>query len=191
METNKNYLESVKKQFLYYKTIGEKAMAQLEPEQLFVSVNEDTNSIAVIVKHLSGNMLSRWTDFLTSDGEKEWRNRDDEFEATIKTKEELMTLWDKGWNCFFEAINALTPEQLSQIIYIRNEGHTVMEAINRQLAHYPYHVGQIVFYAKMLKQSDWTSLSIPKNKSNDYNADKFSKEKSTKHFTDDELNKLK
>lgn len=190
METNKNYLESVKKQFLYYKTIGEKAMHQLEPEQLFVSVNEDTNSIAVIVKHLSGNMLSRWTDFLTSDGEKEWRNRDDEFEATIKTKEELMTLWDKGWNCFFEAINTLTPEQLSQIIYIRNEGHTVMEAINRQLAHYPYHVGQIVFYAKMLKQSDWTSLSIPKNKSNDYNADKFSKEKSTKHFTDDELNKI-
>lgn len=190
METNKNYLESVKKQFLYYKIIGEKAIHQLEPEQLFVSVNEDTNSIAVIVKHLSGNMLSRWTDLLTSDGEKEWRNRDGEFEATIKTKEELMTLWDKGWNCFFEAINALSPEQLSQIIYIRNEGHTVMEAINRQLAHYPYHVGQIVFYAKMLKQSDWTSLSIPKNKSNDYNADKFSKEKSTKHFTDDELNKI-
>lgn len=191
METNNQYLESVKKQFLYYKTIGEKAMAQLEPEQLFVAVNEDTNSIAVIVKHLSGNMLSRWTDFLTSDGEKEWRNRDGEFEQTLKTKEELMMLWDKGWNCFFDAINALTPEQLSQIIYIRNEGHTVMEAINRQLAHYPYHVGQIVFYAKMLKQSDWTSLSIPKNKSNDYNADKFSKEKSTKHFTDDELNKLK
>lgn len=191
MEINNQYLESVKKQFLYYKTIGEKAMEQLEPEQLFISVNEDTNSIAVIVKHLSGNMLSRWTDFLTSDGEKEWRNRDAEFEATIKTKEELMTLWDKGWNCFFEAINALTPEQLSQIIYIRNEGHTVMEAINRQLAHYPYHVGQIVFYAKMLKKSDWTSLSIPKNKSNAYNADKFSKEKSTKHFTDDELNKLK
>lgn len=191
METNNQYLESVKKQFLYYKTIGEKAMAQLEPEQLFVAVNEDTNSIAVIVKHLSGNMLSRWTDFLTSDGEKEWRNRDDEFEQTLKTKDELMALWEKGWNCFFDAINGLTPEQLSQIIYIRNEGHTVMEAINRQLAHYPYHVGQIIFYAKMLKQSDWTSLSIPKNKSNDYNADKFSKEKSTKHFTDDELNKLK
>jgi len=191
METNNQYLESVKKQFLYYKTIGEKAMAQLEPEQLFVAVNEDTNSIAVIVKHLSGNMLSRWTDFLTSDGEKEWRNRDGEFEQTLKTKEELMALWEKGWNCFFDAINALSPQQLSQIIYIRNEGHTVMEAINRQLAHYPYHVGQIIFYAKMLKQSDWTSLSIPKNKSNDYNADKFSKEKSTKHFTDDELNKLK
>lgn len=191
METDNQYLESVKKQFLYYKTIGEKAMAQLEPEQLFVSVNEDTNSIAVIVKHLSGNMLSRWTDFLTSDGEKEWRNRDGEFEQTLKTKDELMALWEKGWNCFFDAINALSPQQLSQIIYIRNEGHTVMEAINRQLAHYPYHVGQIIFYAKMLKQSDWTSLSIPKNKSNDYNADKFSKEKGNRHFTDDELNKLK
>lgn len=191
METNNQYLESVKKQFLYYKTIGEKAMAQLEPEQLFVSVNEDTNSIAVIVKHLSGNMLSRWTDFLTSDGEKEWRNRDGEFEQNLKTKDELMALWEKGWNCFFDAINALSMLQLSQIIYIRNEGHTVMEAINRQLAHYPYHVGQIIFYAKMLKHSDWTSLSIPKNKSNDYNADKFSKEKTTKHFTDDELNKLK
>lgn len=191
METNKSYLESVKKLFLYYKTIGEKAIEQLEPEQLFVAVNDDTNSIAVIVKHLSGNMLSRWTDFLTSDGEKEWRNRDGEFEQTFTTKEEVMASWKKGWKCFSDALDALEPEQLSQIIYIRNEGHTVMEAINRQLAHYPYHVGQIVFYAKMLKKTEWTSLSIPKNKSDDYNAEKFSKEKSTKHFTDDELNKLK
>ena len=191
METNSQYLESVKKQFLYYKTLGEKAMEQLEPEQLFISVNEDTNSIATIVKHLSGNMLSRWTDFLTTDGEKEWRNRDGEFNYSIKTKEELLETWDNGWNCFFDAINDLKPEQLSTIIYIRNEGHTVIEAINRQLAHYPYHVGQIVFYAKMLKKSDWNSLSIPKNKSIDYNADKFSKEKSIRNFTDDELNKLK
>ncbi len=189
--TNNHYLESVKKQFLYYKTLGEKAMAQLEPEQLFVSVNEDTNSIAVIVQHLVGNMLSRWTDFLTTDGEKEWRNRDGEFEETLKTKEELMALWDKGWQCFFDAINPLTEEQLSSIIYIRNEGHTVMEAINRQLAHYPYHIGQMVFYAKMLKKTEWDSLSIPKNKSNSYNADKFAKEKSIKNFTDDELDKLK
>lgn len=188
---NNIYLESVKKQFLYYKTLGEKAIAQLEPEQLFVSVNEDTNSIAIIIKHLSGNMISRWTDFLTSDGEKEWRNRDGEFEETINSKEELMALWDKGWDCFFKAFDALTPSQLETIIYIRNEGHTVMEAINRQLAHYPYHVGQIVFFAKMLKKTEWDSLSIPKNKSNSYNADKFSKEKSIKNFTDDELNKLK
>lgn len=191
MEATNSYLESVKKQFLYYKTLGEKAMDQLEPEQLFVSINEDTNSIATIGKHLSGNMLSRWTDFLTSDGEKEWRNRDAEFEATIKTKEELLITWNKGWDCFFEALNGLQAEQLSTIIYIRNEGHTVIEAINRQLAHYPYHVGQIVFYAKMLKNSEWTSLSIPKNKSNSYNSEKFSKEKSIRNFTDDELNKLK
>ncbi|SHH04868.1 Protein of unknown function [Flavobacterium fluvii] len=191
MEATNSYLESVKKQFLYYKTLGEKAMDQLHPEQLFVSINEDTNSIATIVKHLSGNMLSRWTDFLTTDGEKEWRNRDAEFEETIKTKEELLNVWNNGWDCFFETLNGLKPEQLSTIIYIRNEGHTVIEAINRQLAHYPYHVGQIVFYAKMLKESEWTSLSIPKNKSNSYNSDKFSKEKSIKNFTDDELNKLK
>jgi tartrate dehydratase beta subunit/fumarate hydratase class I family protein len=191
MEATHSYLESVKKQFLYYKTLGEKAMGQLEPEQLFVSINKDTNSIATIVKHLSGNMLSRWTDFLTSDGEKEWRNRDAEFEETIETKEELLANWNKGWDCFLDNLNSLQAEQLSQIIYIRNEGHTVIEAINRQLAHYPYHIGQIVFYAKMLKNSEWTSLSIPKNKSNSYNSEKFSKEKSTQHFTDDELNKLK
>lgn len=190
METKSIYLESVKKQMLYYKTIAEKAMEQLEDEQLFFSANEDTNSIAVIIKHMAGNMLSRWTDFLTSDGEKQWRNRDDEFENEITSKLELMQLWEKGWNCFFYAINALQPQQLSQIIYIRNEGQTAMDAINRQLAHYPYHIGQIVFYAKMLKKSEWTSLSIPKNKSNDYNADKFSKDKSLKHFTDEELKKI-
>ena len=192
---NSHYLESINKQFLYYKTLGEKAMEQLEPEQLFVSVNEDTNSIAVIVKHLSGNMLSRWTDFLTTDGEKEWRNRDGEFDDSHlhgnDNADELMQLWNKGWDCFFNAINTLTPDQLETIIYIRNEGHTVIEAINRQLAHYPYHIGQIVFYAKMLKKSEWNSLSIAKNKSNSYNADKFAKEKSIKNFTDDELDKLK
>lgn len=191
METSKSYLESVKKQFLYYKTLGEKAMDQLKPEQLFVSINEDTNSIASIVKHLSGNMISRWTDFLTSDGEKEWRNRDSEFEDTIKTKEELLATWNEGWDCFFEALNGLQADQLSQIIYIRNEGHTVIEAINRQLAHYPYHIGQIIFYAKILKETEWSSLSIPKNNSKSYNSDKFSKVKSIQHFTDDELNKLK
>ncbi|RTY95222.1 DUF1572 family protein [Flavobacterium sp. GT3R68] len=191
MEINSQYLESVKKQFLYYKTIGEKAMDQLVPEQLFISLNEDTNSIATIIKHLSGNMLSRWTDFLTTDGEKEWRNRDSEFENDINDKAELLKKWNEGWDCCFNAINSLQPEQLSDIIYIRNEGHSVADSINRQLAHYPYHVGQIVFYAKLLKKGDWESLSIPKNKSANYNADKFSKEKTIKNFTDDELNKLK
>lgn len=188
---NNYYLESIKKQFLYYKTLGEKAMEQLEDDQLFFAVNDDTNSIALIIKHLSGNMLSRWTEFLTSDGEKEWRNRDGEFEETIHSKEELLTIWNQGWDCLFNAINGLQPEQLETIIYIRNEGHTVIEAINRQLAHYPYHIGQIVFYAKMLKKTEWNSLSIPKNKSNNYNSAKFAKEKSIKNFTDDELDKLK
>ncbi|SEF87513.1 DUF1572 domain-containing protein [Flavobacterium urumqiense] len=191
MEINNQYLESVKKQFLYYKTLGEKAMEQLKPQQLFTALNEDTNSIATIVKHLSGNMLSRWTDFLTTDGEKEWRNRDAEFENDLQSKEEVLALWNKAWECLFTALNGLQPEQLSQIIYIRNEGHSVIEAINRQLAHYSYHVGQIVFYAKQLKKSDWESLSIPKNRSNSYNADKFSQEKSIKNFTDEELKRLK
>ena len=191
MEINIQYLESAKKQFLYYKTLGEKAIDQLEAKQLFFAVNEDTNSIAMIVKHLSGNILSRWTDFLTTDGEIEWRNRDSEFENDLQSKEEVLALWNKGWECLFIALDGLQPEQLSQIIYIRNEGHSVTEAINRQLAHYPYHVGQIVFYAKQLKNSDWESLSIPKKKSNSYNADKFSQEKSIKNFTDEELKRLK
>ena len=190
MNATTSYLESVKKQFLYYKMLGEKAMGQLESEQLFVSVNEDTNSIAVIVKHLSGNMLSRWTDFLTTDGEKETRNRDGEFENDMQTKEQVLTVWNAGWNCFLGALDSLQPEQLSEIIYIRNEGHTVIEAINRQLAHYPYHVGQIVFYAKLLKKSEWESLSIPKNKSNSYNADKFGQEKTIKNFTEEELKRF-
>ena len=191
-ESNNNYLESVKKQMLYYKTIAEKAIDQLEVDQLFITANDDSNSIATIIKHLHGNMLSRWTDFLTTDGEKKWRMRDGEFDAvfTKNNKDSLMQLWNEGWDCFFTAINSLQPEDLSKIIYIRNEGQTALDAINRQLAHYPYHVGQIVFYAKMLKQSEWNSLSIPKNKSNSYNADKFAKEKSLKHFTDDELKKL-
>lgn len=196
MTTQESFLTSAKKQFLYYKTLGEKAMNQVETEQLFFTANEDTNSIYIIVKHLHGNMLSRWTDFLTTDGEKEWRNRDNEFDASTVLsseigKNELFKLWNEGWDCLFKAIDLLTPEQLSQIVYIRNEGQTVVEAINRQLCHYSYHVGQIVFYAKMLKKTEWESLSIPRNKSQDYNADKFSKDKSIKNFTDDELNRLK
>lgn len=187
---NASFLDSAIKQFKYYKALGEKAMAQLEPEQLFVAVNDDTNSIAVIVKHMAGNMLSRWTDFLTADGEKPWRDRDAEFENTAQTKEEVFACWEKGWQCLFAALENLKPEQMTQIIYIRNEGHTVVEAINRQLAHYPYHVGQMVFYAKQLKNSAWESLSIPKNNSKNYNADKFSKEKIIRHFTDEELKKF-
>ena len=120
MKTDESYLESVKKQFLYYKMLGEKAIDQLEPSQLFVSFNDDTNSIATIIKHISGNMLSRWTNFLTSDGEKEWRNRDAEFENYLQSKEEVLEVWNKGWDCLENALESLKPEQLSDIIYIRN-----------------------------------------------------------------------
>lgn len=187
--TGENYLKSIDRQFRYYKSLGEKAISQVEEQKLFWQFNEDSNSIATIVKHLSGNMLSRWTDFFTTDGEKEWRNRDGEFENDLKTKEEVLALWDKGWNCLFAALEGIKPDDLEKIIYIRNEGHTVMEAINRQLAHYPYHVGQIVYVAKMIKSTDWESLSIPRNKSKDYNAGKFAQEKIQKHFTDEFLKK--
>jgi hypothetical protein len=190
MDTNILYLESAKKQFLYYKILGEKAMGQLEQDDYFANSKVNSNSIATIVKHLSGNMLSRWTDFMTTDGEKEWRNRDTEFEDNLLTKMSVLMAWNKGWDCLFDALNSLQPQQLSDIIYIRNEGHSVIEAINRQLAHYSYHVGQIVFYAKQRKGENWVSLSIPKNKSSSYNAEKFTQEKSIKNFTNDELKNL-
>ena len=191
MNLNEQYLTSVKKQFEYYKTLAEKAMDQLEPEQLFITVNDDSNSIAAIVKHLSGNMLSRWTDFLTTDGEKPTRNRDAEFEITIQDKANILQQWNEGWECFFTSFDQLRSEQLGDIVYIRNEGHTVIEAISRHLAHSSYHIGQIVFYAKQLKDGNWKSLSIPKNKSNDYNADKFSTEKTMKNYTESELRRMK
>ncbi|EGL17558.1 MULTISPECIES: DUF1572 family protein [unclassified Paenibacillus] len=190
MSANQTYLESARKQFLYYKTLGEKAMNQLEPEQLFTAYNEDTNSIATIVAHLGGNMLSRWTDFLTTDGEKDWRDRDAEFGHGLSDKEQLLDKWNEGWNCLFHALDSLSPGQLEQIIYIRNEGHTVIEAINRQLAHYPYHVGQIVYAAKLLKKEEWNSLSIPRNKSAQFNSEKFAKQKSVQNFTDEEMKRL-
>lgn len=186
-----NYLDSIKRQFLYYKDLGEKAIEQTPEEKLVWQYNAESNSIATIVKHLNGNMISRWTDFLTSDGEKEWRNRDGEFENDIRTKAQVLEVWNKGWDCFFNTINSLSTDDLLKIIYIRNQGHTVMEAINRQLAHYPYHIGQIVFVAKMIANEKWESLSIPRNKSQDYNAEKFSQEKSKTHFTDEYLKKNK
>ncbi len=135
-------------------------------------------------------MLSRWTDFLTTDGEKDWRNRDAEFENDITSKQEMIDKWNEGWNVFLETLKSLKSEDLEKIIYIRNQGHTVLEAINRQLAHYPYHVGQIVFIGKMCAEH-WDSLSIPKGKSNTYNAEKFSKPKERGHFTDEFLNNNK
>jgi len=184
---DKDYLESIIKQFEYYKLLGERAMEQLPDEKLFWQYSEESNSIATIVKHLSGNMLSRWTDLLSTDGEKEWRNRDDEFENDIRSRDELMVKWNDGWQCLLNTLKQLTEDDLQKIVYIRNQGHTVMEAINRQLAHYPYHIGQIVYVAKMISGNNWKSLSIPKGNSQSFNAEKFAAPKSRQHFTDELL----
>jgi len=183
-----DYLSSVKKQFLYYKILGEKAMAQIPEEKLSWQYNPESNSIITIVKHLSGNMLSRWTDFLTTDGEKDWRERDAEFENDLQSREELLAGWNKGWKCLFDAIGDLTAADLEKEIFIRNTGHSVMDAINRQLAHYPYHIGQIVLIAKMTCSHNWQSLSIPKGKSKDYNAVKFAEPTRTEPFTGEMAN---
>ena len=179
-----NFLDSARKLFRYYKGLGEKAMAQLTDEQVREKPNEASNSVALIVLHLSGNMLSRCTDFLTSDGEKTWRNREAEFEEGYPNKKTMLEAWEKGWNCLLSTLDSLKPEDLSKIIYIRNEGQSVLEAIQRQLAHYPHHVGQILFQAKVLKGDEFKSLSIPKGNSASYNKEKFSQEKERRHFTD-------
>lgn len=189
METG--YLESAIRQFEYYRMLGQKTIDRVPEEKLTWQINSESNSIAIIVEHLSGNMLSRWTDFLTSDGEKSWRNRDAEFIPALSSRTEITAAWNKGWDCLFTALNGLKEEDLGRIVYIRNQGHTVMEAINRQLAHYPYHVGQIVFLGKMICDSGWQSLSIPKGESNAYNAEKFSAEKHRAHFTDEFIGKEK
>jgi hypothetical protein len=163
------YLDSVIKRFLVYKALGDKTMEQLDEENLFWQYNDASNSIAIIVQHLWGNMLSRWTNFLTEDGEKEWRERDAEFEKVIKTKEELIIKWDEGWDCLFAALKSLTNDDLDKTIYIRKEPLTVIDAINRQLAHYSYHVGQIVYIGKMQLNDRWISLSIPKGNSKEFN----------------------
>lgn len=180
-----SYLISIIKQFEYYKSLGDKTFEQLSFDEMLWQSNEDSNSISIIVKHVVGNMLSRWTNFLIEDGEKEWRHRDDEFVSDFNSKEEIIAAWENGWFCLFKAIKSLKLENLESIIYIRNEGHTVTEAINRQLAHYAYHIGQIVFLGKLLKGEKWKSLSIPKGDSSKYNQEKFSKGKTRKHFTDE------
>lgn len=179
------YLNSVKKQFEYYKSVGEKTFDQLQEKDLFWQFNEDSNSIAIIVNHLWGNMKSRWTDFLTTDGEKEWRKRDLEFEVVIKTKDELIEKWNDGWKCLFDALDSVNEDNFETKIYIRNQEHSILDAINRQLTHYPYHIGQIVYVGKMAKKNEWNSLTIPKGKSNEFNKEKFSKGIHKGHFSDD------
>lgn len=157
------------KRFLYYKELGDKTFVQLSEEQMFWQYNEESNSVAVIVKHIAGNMLSRWTNFLTEDGEKHWRNRDEEFVNSFKTKHEVLDYWEKGWSCLLEALKQITEENINYPIYIRGEKHSVLDAVLRQLAHYPYHIGQIIYIAKMVKNEDWKTLSIARNKSSEFN----------------------
>ena len=164
-----SYLEESLTVFRMYKKYAEGAMAQLSEEQLFVALDPESNSVALIVKHMTGNMRSRWTDFLTTDGEKPDRNRDTEFVDPPATRAALLETWENGWNLVFSAVEPLTDADLSRTVTIRGETHSVMQAINRQIAHYAQHVGQIVFLAKHLAGPKWTSLSIPRNRSAEFN----------------------
>jgi hypothetical protein len=169
-EFSTSYVRDAEKTLRYYKHLGKRAIAQAPDGALMVCLDTESNSIALIVKHMAGNMLSRWTDFLISDGEKPNRNRDTEFEAPPRTRAELLAMWDQGWKCMFDALAPLSDADLGRTVLIRNEPHSVMQAIQRQVAHYSYHVGQIVFLAKHCAGERWTSLSIPRRKSIDVNA---------------------
>ena len=171
------FLQSAIKRVAYYKELGDKTFAQLNEADFYFKPNEENNNIALIIQHLAGNMLSRWTDFLTTDGEKEWRNRDTEFEEQNLLKQQLIDLWQKGWSCFLNALQQLNDTDLSKTVYIRQQGLVVIDAINRQLAHYPYHVGQIIYIAKIIKDKNWQSLSIDKGKSDQYNQQLFTEKK--------------
>ena len=183
-DTADNFLESVLYQLESYKRMAETAIDQISDEQLRWQKDSNSLSIATIMKHLPTNMQSRWTDFLSTDGEKEWRrrHRDDEFIDAIADRADLLKSWDKGWRCFTESLQSLTANDLGKIVFIRNEGYTVIEAIHRGLAHAAYHVGQIVYLAKMFKSDKWQSLSIPKGESVAFNKKKFSKDKSRKIY---------
>lgn len=170
-ERTDSYLKDSVSLFQYYKRLGENALAQCPDNGLFATLDEENNSIAIVVKHMAGNMLSRWTDFLSSDGEKPSRNRDAEFEEPPKTRAEVLDLWDAGWKCMFTALEGLNDASMTQTVKIRGEEHSVMQAINRQVAHYSYHVGQIVMLAKHFAGANWKALTIPKKKSGEFNAD--------------------
>ena len=164
-----SYLDDSLSLFRYYKGLAERAIAQLTDEQLLLTPDAESNSVAIIVKHLVGNMQSRWPDFLTTDGEKPGRDRDAEFENPAATREALLASWEAGWRCLFTALEPLTDADLARAVTIRGEAHSVMQCINRQLAHYAYHCGQIVFLAKHLCSADWHSLSIPRGRSTEFN----------------------
>ncbi|MFN5134040.1 MAG: DUF1572 family protein [Chitinophagaceae bacterium] len=164
-----SFLNSYIKRITYYKNLGEQTFAQLDELDFHYQPNEESNSIAMIIQHIAGNMLSRFTNFLTEDGEKEWRKRDAEFEEQHLSKDALLKLWQKGWDCYLGSVQSLTEDDLEKTITIRSEQHTVTDALNRQLAHYPYHVGQIVYLGRMIKSKAWKNLSIPKGQSQQFN----------------------
>ena len=177
----KEYLQTVIRRLKYYKELGDKTFEQLNNDAGFhYQPNEGSNSIEVIIQHMTGNMLSRWTNFLMEDGEKEWRQRDDEFTIHNYTKQQLMQLWEKGWKCFLDALEALGEDDLLKTISIRQEKLSVIDAINRQLAHYPYHIGQILYLGRMIKGHDWKNLSIPKGQSRQYNKNETIKDPAKK-----------
>jgi hypothetical protein len=178
---SKDYLQTTIRRMKYYKELGNKTFEQLNDRDFHYQPNEESNSIAIIIQHLAGNMLSRWTNFLTEDGEKEWRNRDAEFEKGLQSKKELLELWEKGWDCFLSALSSLKKKQLKKKVTIRQEELTVVDAINRQLAHYPYHVGQMIYIARMIKNKDWINLSIPKGGSKAYNVSSDIKDPAKKY----------
>lgn len=162
------FLKDSIKRFRYYKELGDKTFEQLKDDDFFYQPNTESNSIAIIIQHMYGNMLSRWTNFLTEDGEKDWRKRDAEFEVISMTREDLLSFWNEGWNCLLNTLESLQPGDLMKTITIRTEPLLVYDAILRQLAHYPYHVGQIVYLGRMIRENEWRSLSIPKGESNIY-----------------------
>ncbi|HRI04575.1 MAG TPA: DUF1572 family protein [Pyrinomonadaceae bacterium] len=168
-EIIENYHADAVQSFRNYKKMAERAIEQVSDEEFFALIDAEANSIAVIVKHIAGNLNSRWRDFLTSDGEKDDRHRDTEFELIDDTRESLMQFWERGWQTLFDAIEPLTPEDFSRTVPIRGEPHTIVEAINRQLTHYTYHIGQIVLLAKHYRSSEWKTLSVPKNQSAQFN----------------------
>lgn len=168
-EFTTSYIQDVISLFHYYKKLGEGAIAQITDEQLFAVLDPEMNSVAIMVKHMAGNMGSRWTDFLTSDGEKKNRNRDTEFEAPPANRRDVMQLWGEGWQLVFSALEPLSDADMGRTVAIRGEAHSVMQAVNRQLAHYAYHVGQIVFLAKHFRAGEWKSLSVPRGKSVEFN----------------------
>jgi hypothetical protein len=165
-----HYLEEIRRQMRGHKRMAEGAMAQLSDEQLFVTLDPESNSVAILVKHIAGNMRSRFTDFLTADGEKPDRHRDQEFELTGRTtRDDLLRWWEQGWACVFDALDSLKPEDVLRTVHIRQEPHTVIQALNRALAHYASHIAQIVFLAKHLRSSEWKTLSVPRGKSEEFN----------------------